>query len=161
MENWAEKMNADIDEKLKGARDKDLRFFRIGEFKRNVSRIEGFSNSCPVCRNLKHDTEFNVATIDIAVGSPGKTRREYDKLISRIASHIKKEHGFLPPYYFTYLYSFFGVAGGIFFGFFLVKTAPMQSAEAMATIGFVVALLVAYFLGRAKDKQIRASKKIM
>jgi len=53
MENWATKTNQTIDSKLEGIKDKDLRFYRIDELKRNIERVETFSKSCPYCKKKK------------------------------------------------------------------------------------------------------------
>jgi len=55
MENWAEEINAKIDVSLEKSREKDLRFFRIDEFKRNITRVDEFSKSCPFCNKHKID----------------------------------------------------------------------------------------------------------
>ena len=119
MENWAEQINSRIDINLKKSREKDLRFFRIDEFKRNVTRVGEFSASCSICNKTKIDIAESSETITEAVNVPGHARREFDRLISRLSKHMRKEHGFYPPYYYSYTYSFIGIVFGLVIGFIL------------------------------------------
>jgi len=160
MENWATEITDKIDIKLKGTRDKEIRFYRIDEFKRNIARVDSFSKSCPFCQQQKIYIAEVVDKIDEAVNVPGKTRREYDRLISHLSKHIQKEHGFYAPYYFSYLYSFFGIIAGLILGYALMKITPEYSVE-MLSIGFIIGLLPSYVWGFVKDKKVRSEKKLM
>ncbi len=160
MESWGKQTVSQIDEKLKNTQQRDIRYFRIEEFKRNVFRVDEFSTNCPVCRKQKIDVNGVVANIDEAINTPGARRREYDRLISRLASHMQKEHGFYAPFYFTYLFSFFGMAAGIVIGSLLLKIFPAEG-WALLTLGFVAGLTAGYVWGGIKDGKIRSSKKLM
>ena len=160
MKNWSTKITETIDIKLKGTREKDIRFYRIDEFKRNIIRVETFSKSCPFCQQQKIYIAEVADKIDEAVNVPGNTRREYDRLISRLSKHIQKEHGFYAPYYFSYLYSFFGIIAGLILGYLLMKINPEFSVE-MLSIGFIIGLIPSYVWGFVKDKKVRSAKKLM
>jgi hypothetical protein len=160
MENWAIKTNNTIDSKLKGTKDKDLRFYRIDELKRNIERVDTFSQNCPYCNKEKINIKTTVEKIDEAVHVPGKTRREYDRLISRLAIHMQKEHGFYTPFHFVYLFSFFGMVAGLLLGYVLLKLFPALD-WAMLSLGFSVGLITGYAWGNIKDNKIRAEKKLM
>ena len=160
MQNCDSEINNKIDSKLEGVRDKDIRFYRIDEFKRNITRTDSFSKSCPFCQQQKaHITEI-VDKIDEAVKVPGETRRNYDRLISRLSKHIQKEHGFYAPYYFSYHYSFFGIVAGLILGYVLMKINPEFWVE-MLSIGFIIGLIPSYVWGSIKDKKIRSEKRLM
>ena len=160
MESWASKKSNTIDEKLKGIRDKDIRFYRIDEFKRNIIRVDQFSTSCSFCDQQKISISESVDKIDDAVKVPGNSRRDYDRLISRLSKHIKKEHGFYPPYYFSYLFAFIGVVGGLLLGYILMQFYPHIWIE-MLSVGFMVGLIPAYVWGFIKDSKIRSEKRLM
>lgn len=160
MGNWSESLIEKIDEQLKDTRDKDLRFFRIDEFKRNISRVDDFSNSCPVCKREQINITEAVNTIDKAVHHISKQRRDYDRLITRLSKHMQKEHGFYAPYYFTYLISFFGIIGGSLLGYFLMQLNADIKLE-LFLIGFSIGLLPTYIWGHLKDKKIRKEKRLM
>lgn len=160
MGNWSEEITAKIDEKLQDARDKDIIFFRIKEFKRNVARVDDFSTSCPSCKKEMIDIAEVVESIDVAVDVPGRKRREYDRLISRLARHMRQEHGFYAPYYFSYIYALYGAIAGSALGFLFMKLQPLHKLE-MFAIGISIGLVVAYFAGNVKDKKVRNDNKLM
>lgn len=160
MEDWTSQMVSAIDEKLKDARQTDLRFFRVEEFKRNVERTGTFSGKCPVCTRQQINIKQVVDNIDQAIGSPGKTRRDYDRLINRLASHMQKEHGYYTPYHFTYRYSFYGMLTGIVTGFLLMMLFSEYN-WAYLSGGFSLGLLLGYIYGGQKDRKIREKKMIM
>ncbi len=160
MENWATEITDTIDTKLKGTRDKEIRFYRIDEFKRNITRVDSFSKSCPFCQQQRITISEVVDKIDDAVHVPGQTRREYDRLISHLSKHIQKEHGFYTPYYFSYIYSFFGIVGGLILGYVLMKFNPEFRVE-MLSIGFIAGLIPTYVWGFIKDKKVRSEKRLM
>jgi hypothetical protein len=160
MKNWATEITNTIDKKLASTRDKEILFYRIGEFKRNITRVDSFSKECSLCQKEKISITEISDKIDEAINVPGKTRREYDRLISRLSKHIRKEHGFYPPYYFSYLYSFWGITIGLIIGYALMRYKPDLWIE-MLSIGFVIGLIPGYFRGFIKDKKIRSEKRLM
>ena len=160
MNSFSEELNAQIDTKLKGANEKDIRFFRINEFKRNLVRVDSFSNTCPTCKKELQNIQESVESIDVAINKVGKTRREYDRLISRLSKHMQKEHGFYAPYYFTYLISFFGIVAGSVLGYFLMQLNAELKLE-LFCIGFAIGLLPTYVWGHLKDKKVRQEKRLM
>jgi hypothetical protein len=157
---WAEKIISKIDVNLEKSREKDIRFFRVDEFKRNITRIDDFSGSCSFCQKNKIDVIEQVETISEAIELPGKSRREYDRLISRLARHMQKEHGFYAPFYFSYLYAFIGILSGLISGFILYKLFPVYG-EAMFLVCLATGIIVAYIAGSRKDNNIRTAEKIM
>lgn len=160
MGNWATKTNNIIDSKLEGTKEKDLRFYRVDEFKRNIERVDSFSKSCPYCHKQMSDISAAADKIEEAVHIPGHTRREYDRLISRLALHMQKEHGFYTPFHFVYLFSFFGMVTGLVLGYLLLKLFPAYD-WVMLGIGFSAGLITGYVWGGIKDNKIRAEKRLM
>lgn len=160
MGKWAEEIDSIINNKLETAKEKDIRFFRVEEFKRNIARIDSFSPKCLFCKEQKIDVQEIVDKIDDAINVPGQSRRLYDRLISRLATHMQKKHGFYAPYYFTYLFSFFGMIAGATLGFLLLKINP-EFKWALFSLGFSIGLITGYVWGALKDKKIRFAKKIM
>ncbi len=160
MEVWSEKMIAQIDEKTASIKQRDIRFYRIDELKRNIQRVGEFSQNCPYCEKEKLNIAEAVKKIDKAINIPGKPRRDYDRLIGRLSSHMQKNHGFYAPYYFTYLYSFFGMLTGLLIGYLLMRLFPAHN-WALLSAGFVAGLIAGYFRGSGKDRKIRSLKKLM
>lgn len=160
MEDWSTTTIETINEKLKDARQSDLRFFRVDEFKRNVERVGEYSGKCPVCTREQINVRNITDKIDKAIGSPGKTRREYDKLISRLAAHMQNEHGFYTPNHFTYRYSFYGIIAGAVAGF-LAMMLFSENNMAYLSAGFSLGLLIGYLYGGGKDRKVREKKMLM
>jgi len=160
MEKWDTEIKTRLDKKLEGTKDRDIRFYRIDEFKRNIERVETFSRSCPHCSKQKIHIAETVDTIDKAVNTPGRTRRNYDRLISNLSRHMQKEHGFYAPYYYTYLFSFFGMVAGLLIGYLAMKFLP-QLNYALLSLGFVAGLITGYAWGNVKDNKVRSDKKVM
>lgn len=160
MENWAEVIISKIDLNLEKSREKDLRFFRVDEFKRNVLRVDEFSKSCPFCNKHKIDISETVETIREAIEVPGKQRRGFDSLISRLARHMQKEHGFYAPYYFSYLYAFIGISMSSIIGYALYKIFPVYG-EVLLLTSIMVGIIAAYISGSIKDSKIRSANKLM
>lgn len=157
---WDEEIRVKLDDKLKDTRERELRFYRIEEFKRNIDRVEAFSGKCPYCKKQKIYISEAVENIDKAINVPGRARRDYDRLISQLSNHMQKEHGFYAPYYYTYLLAFFGMVAGLLLGYLLLKLLP-QYNYAMLSLGFVAGLITGYLWGSAKDGKIRADNKLM
>ena len=93
MSSWSENILQQIDNNLKAIKEKDLRFYRIDEFKRNISRVDTFSETCSACKNEMVNISEIVNNIEEAVNVPGNKRREYERLISRLSKHIQKKQG--------------------------------------------------------------------
>jgi hypothetical protein len=75
-----------MEQSLDGIRDKDLRFFRTDELKRNISRVAHFSASCVECRKSRLSVEAALAHLNEAVNVPGPYRRELDRLIIQLGN---------------------------------------------------------------------------
>jgi hypothetical protein len=160
MEDWAAQITVQLDEKVKNIGQRDIRFFRVEELKRNIERVGDFSKNCPYCEKEKRNIAEIISEMDVAISVPGKSRREYDRLISRLAGHMQKVHGFFTLFYYTYLVSFLGMVAGLLLGFLLMKLFPAHAFAALSA-GFVIGLIVGYFWGVNKDGKIRAQQKLM
>ena len=160
MDKWTESILMEIDQKLEGTREKDLRFFRIDELQRNIERVGRFSGSCSECKRMKSEIESNLPHIREAVEVPGKDRRNLDRLISRLARHIMKAHHFYPPWHHNYLYSFYGLVIGSMAGASIMYMTPGQRWEILAA-GFSFGLIIGQLIGGKKDRSIRNEHKLM
>jgi hypothetical protein len=160
MEKWEDSVLKSMNESLTGTREKDLRFFRIEELQRNISRAGEFSAHCAHCRHFKSEIQTTIAHVSEAVNVPGQYRKELDRLISRLSRHMMKSHGFFPPYHYTYLYSFYGMLAGALLGFMALVVTPGSRWELM--IAGVTALLIAgQVMGAKKDRAVRSAMKLM
>lgn len=160
MQNWAENVLKEMEQRLSGTREKDMRFFRIDELRRNIKRIDNYTPDCDICRNLKNETEIVLAHVNEAVNVPGSHRRELDRLMARLARHMMKTHRYYPPYYFNYLYSFYGIAAGSLLGLLVTLVIPSKPWELLAA-GFVFGIIIGQFFGGKKDRIVRRNDRLM
>lgn len=161
MKNWAEEIDLRLTEKLSGINEKDFRFYRIAEFQRMIKRTGELSANCNECQAMKNDIEAVVESIDKAIHIPGKLRRNYDRLIDRIAKHQRKHHGYFPPYFYTYNFSFIGMLSGTATGWFLGYLILPEFMLYFILSGFVTGLLVTRIWGARKDKKVQNEGKLL
>ena len=148
-------------ENLKGIHEKDIRFYRLEEFWRNIQRLDKFSNDCPVCKKMHSEVRETIAGMNYAVMHPGKKRRRFDRALSTLASHMTEEHGFLPPYYFTYRWSALGMPAGALVGALIDLVLFHGHKWGFIVGGTIIGLLIGYVLGGRKDNDMRARKKLL
>jgi len=160
MENWAEKTIQVMNTKMEGTRERELRFFRLDELKRNIHRIGQFGSNCPVCEDFKAEVEAVFEHVNEAVNVPGPERRELDRLIFRLSNHMLKEHDFYPPNHYYYLYSVAGVIGGALAGFLLMEWFTATKWYLPAA-GLVVGFFAGMISGIMKDRRIKRERKMM
>lgn len=161
MSDWYPEFEKDIIQKLKGVKDRDLRFFRVEEFLRMAERADNFAPNCRECYSFRLEIEKQKAAIVKAVTVPGKERRDFDRLQTKMSAHMKRTHGFYPPFYFTYLHSLIWTLGMVTIAFlvsFLFADAEMWMFLAPA---FAVGVVVGQVIGGKKDRHIRDAEKIL
>ena len=161
MSDWYQQIENKVTDLLQGTRDKDLRFFRVEEYLRMVKRVGEYSSSCRECNSFKYEVEKSVDTIGEAISNPGKARRNYDRQLGKLSTHMRKKHGFYPPFYFTYL-----LAPGYAFGATLVGflvSFPFSTIDKWFFIlpAFVLGLIVGNIVGAKKDRQVRIDNKLL
>ena len=149
-----------MEESLAGTREKDLRFFRIEELRRNIRRVAEYSNHCSGCMHIKPEIAAALKHVNEAVNVPGQYRRELDRLISRLARHMMKAHAFYPPFHFNYLYSFYGIAAGSLAGLLIAVLLPGRPWE-IGAAGFVSGLIAGQIAGGRKDRKVRRENRLM
>jgi len=78
-----------------------------------------------------------------------------------MSKHQRKEHGYFPPYYFSYLYSFYGISAGIAIGALVGFLIMPDKIWHFIVPGFIAGILISQFIGGRKDKKVRANKKLL
>ena len=161
MGDWSEKIIQNIEEQLKGVRDKDLRFFRIEEFFRMTRRVDEYASSCRDCNSFKYEIEKISDDVSKAVKYPGRNRIRFDRLQGKMAKHMRKAHGFYPPFYFTYLlsasYAFSASAAAILLSLIL----PASYRWFIIIPAFILGLITGNLSGAKKDAKVRNNQKLL
>lgn len=160
MEHWADRAISTMNQQLEGVKEKDLRFFRMEELRRNIRRTGEFASNCRKCQHMKGEVDSALTHLNEAVSVPGQYRREVDRLIIRLANHMMKEHGFYPPWHYNYLYSFLGMLAGTLASLAIILAIPAKPWELLAA-GFAAGLITGQVAGGRKDRKIRADNKLM
>ena len=159
MGSWYTGYETDVVQQLKGTRDRDLRFFRIEEYLRMAERADKFAGSCRECDSFRFQMEKQKGTLAKAVQEPGRERRELDRLQSKMSDHMKRQHGFYPPYYFTYLHSFIWTVLLMCLAFIASLFFPDADSWYFLAPAFAAGVLSGQITGSRKDRKIRADKK--
>ena len=159
MEKWSDEIINNIRANLEDTNPKDLRFLRIDELIRNIERTGNYLPRCRECLSHKSEIVSLVPIIEEAVKTPGKNRKQLDRLTGTLSRHMMKAHGFYFPYYFSYLYAFVGIIGGLLLG--LLGRIIYPHDEITLISGFAVGLISGYVTGTRKDNRIRKNKKLM
>ncbi len=161
MNKWDENVLTQMEKSLSGAREKDLRFFRIDELRRNIGRVGHFSDNCHQCRSFKGQIESVLVHVEEAVNVPGYHRRELDRLIARLSRHMMLAHNYYPPYHFNYLYTTYGLLAGLALSMAVIFLVNSRYGELSAALLFIISLLAGQIIGAKKDRKIRSEKRLM
>ena len=161
MAEWNQKIATTLKQELEGVKDSDLRFFRIEEYLRMIKRVDDFSADCHQCKQLKLEIEQEMKAVGRAIKHVGKERRDYDRHIDRLARHMKKEHGFYAPFFYTYSFSFFFTLIGAVIGLAVSLFFPAFDRWFFIVPALVAGLIAGQIVGTQKDAKIRSNNKIL
>ncbi|WP_372775451.1 hypothetical protein [Mangrovibacterium sp.] len=161
MENWYPDFEKTLVEQLQGTNERDLRFFRIEEYFRNAERVDSQAEKCRECYSFRSQMDQHKSTVAKAVQQPGKERRELDRLQSRMNDHMRKAHGYFPPYYHAYMQSVYWTVSLMGLAFLLTLVFPHIEKFVFYSPAFAIGVLTGQIVGGKKDRKIRATKKIL
>ncbi len=159
MENWYSNYEKDVVHQLEGIKRRDLRFFRIEELLRMAELADKFASSCRECRSFCHQMEKDKESVGKAIREPGPERRELDRIQSQMSDHMRKSHGFYPPFYFTYLHSFIWTALLGALAYVTSLFFPNSDLWNFIAPAFAAGVIIGQVTGSRKDRRIRDSKK--
>ncbi len=158
MGEWSEKINNSIGKNMEESAHRES--FHVDVFKRNISRVEKFSESCSFCDKQRIEIEDMVGKIDEAFEVPGNSRREYDRLAGRLTKHMRKEHGLFKTNWFVRLYTLFGLIAGFLVGFLLSFFLP-EFKTTMYVFALSFFIVAGILRGRQKDLKVKLENKLM
>jgi hypothetical protein len=161
MTEWSKEIAARFKQELAGVNEKDLRFFRIEEYLRIVKRIDEFADSCPQCKQFQPEIGHQAETIGRAIKNTGKERAAYDRHSDKLARHMKKVHGFYPPYYYTYSLGFLYTLVATTVAYAVSFLFPSIDPWMFVVPGFIIGLLAGQLKGAQKDAKVRADNKLL
>jgi len=159
MSDWYHKYEENVFNLLKDEKNRDLRFFRIEEMLRMAKRADKFAFSCTKCQSFKNRLNEEHKSLKKAVQYPGKERKELDLLQTEMSAHMKKIHGFYPPYYFSYLYSTIGIIIFMAIAFLFYLFLPTLSLWNILAVAFATGVIIGQITGHKRDNKIKREEK--
>ena len=161
MDNRADEILRNMDQKLEGTPQEKLFFFKVDELRRNITRLGEFAPDCEVCDHFFPEAEGMAERIGDALAVQGEDRRELDRLIFRLSNHMMKAHGFFPRNQFTFRYSVWGLLLGLTAGIILSESFQPALWYAMPAVGLIAGWIAGQLAGRLRDRKIREAGKVM
>ncbi|MFV0521623.1 MAG: hypothetical protein ACK5MI_04200 [Mangrovibacterium sp.] len=159
MNNWYKDFETRILEHIKDCKGSDLRFFRIEEYLRNAERIDKMADRCKICASIREKIDNECDNIKKAIDEPGKERKKLDDIQSELINHMKKEHGFYPPMYHTYMQSIYWLVGFMFIAFICTKIFSSIPGVAFYSPAFIIGVTIGQIKGGKMDKNVIKSNK--
>lgn len=159
MNDWYNSFENQVLESIKDCKGSDLRFFRIEEYLRNAERIDRMASSCKTCTAIRGKMQNEVASIKQAIDEPGKARKTLDNIQDELINHLKKEHGFYPPMYHTYMQSIYWLIGVMTLAFVCTKIFPNIPTVACYSPAFIIGVAIGQIRGSKMDRQVSESNK--
>lgn len=162
----ADKKNTIVEDKLKRIEElagnlsiPKYNLLKINYLVKIIQDSAKYSNECTQChKNLQKSCELieKIPFLDDI-----EFRQPYEKEFNQIRNHFHKEHGYIPPSYFTSRFSIIGILAGM--SITLISTWLTLGIVIIDAIlaGFIVGLTAGYIAGAIKEKAYRKAKKII
>ncbi|MFV0291561.1 MAG: hypothetical protein ACK5IJ_11805 [Mangrovibacterium sp.] len=159
MKDWYLNFEKIVLENTKECKESDLDFFRVGEYLRNAERINRMASTCPACHALRDQIDEEAHNIKKAIEMPGVERRKTDQIQNELIEHLKKDHGFYPKLYHTYMQSIYWLMGFSVVAFAFAKFFPTTPSIVFYSPAFILGVGIGNLRGRKKDKTIELNNK--
>lgn len=157
--SWLGTFNEHLSRENEKISPRDARFFHVERFSRIAEIVNQQSGSCQSCSDLGYQLlEMSEKLGDMINGS-GRDLRQYENLLESSASHLRDAHGYYPPFYFNYLYNFYGFAAGLAVGISLFFLFPDWNAYQVLLLPPAIGFLAGQLAGRKKDNRLRQHGK--
>jgi hypothetical protein len=139
----------------------DYKFYQIDKFSKASEKVQLLSKECSECSNLKSEIEEVANHIDEYFKGNSSKRRDYEYRFDLVINHLKKTHGYYPREYFVSLYSVYGLFIGGLIGYLAVIIFSPANWIYGLSLGAVLAMFYTRYLGKKKDKDIKAKDLIL
>ena len=154
---WIDEIDEVFDSKRYTAMQQ--RSFRSDRFVKMAGKVEGFSETCPVCKEFKEEMIGIAKQLKDEETFQEITFEKYLFLFRKLTNHLKSFHKLVSPNYYSSKYSFIGMTIGLLLcliiWLLLGKPADMilDSKLVFLIFGFI-GMVVARFAGMKKDKRM-------
>jgi hypothetical protein len=134
-------------------------FLKISTLVKLIKDSDANAGNCETCRANVERLEEMIDQIphldDIAYRSP------YEKQFNEIRKHFHKEHGYIPPLYFSGKYVIYGALAGFVLAALPAFLIIQKSVADILLVGTVAGLAVGYITGSLKEKRYRKENRIV
>ncbi len=113
------------------------------------------SVDCPECniywKQLQEKTEF----LELFFQDGNSHRVEFEKVVNEAMAHLKDQHKMRPKGLVLSLYGVLGMVTGVILGFLISYTSLLDiSLKGSVIMGWIIGLMVGWFLGKRKERKM-------
>lgn len=149
---WYKKIEKSIVEETEKLYKNDFKFYQVDTFLKIAKKTDQFSGQCSTCKGFKSEQEELAENLFEYLKGDVKSRRNYEKKLDIMNSHLRKEHNIRPKQFYISLYSFLGVVGGLALGAAVAYLTIPGFIKQSLLFGFVSGLFIGRVWGKIKDK---------
>lgn len=134
-------------------------FLKISALVKLIKDTDANAAHCEKCRENAPRLEKMIDKIpyldDITYRSP------YEKQFNEIRKHFHKQHGYIPPLYFSGKYVIYGAITGLVLSALTAFLIIQKSAVDILLVGTVAGISIGYITGSLKEKKYRSANRIV
>ena len=158
MSEWTENFENDIKTQIEGVKRLDVGYINVRLLNNSAKKLDKFAGTCSQCKQFKKDYEAILPEVVKRV-KDAEFRDQYENKLVEVSKHLKELHGIMPKKYFASLYTFIGIATGIFFGYLLCYFFKEDLVYTCLLYGGISGLTAGYLWGLNKDKKLAKQGK--
>ncbi len=156
---WYKKIEKTIIEENEKLYKNDFKFYQVESFLKIAKKVDHFAANCSTCNSSKAVSEELTENLADYLKGDVASRRAYEKKLTVMNKHLRKEHSIYPKQYFISLYSLLGVVIGLLSGALVAYLTIPGFMKQSLLFGFVAGLFIGRIWGKVKDKkQLKAGK---
>lgn len=139
-----------------------VRTFRPDRLIKMAQRIEEFEKQCAACHEFRTEVNKSLEPLKNKTKITEPVLHYYLVVFRNLADHLKKDHHLVLPFYFSSLYTLFGLFTGalLWLGFWWIYNGLAEVPIPMK-IGLLVMVVLGMFFGRilGHKKDLKFAKK--
>lgn len=153
--NWIVKLKENISREKENFSEKDYKYFHIDRLIKVSEHLDKYSSSCRECLKMKEPIFDLSENLSQHINGKVSDRAHFENIFDEAVTHLKRFHNLYPPFYFNYLYTFFGFAAGMLFGSLVYFLLPDNPVPKLILIMALVGMFIGQVIGRKKDNKVR------
>ncbi len=154
IESISERILTKISEKKTYMDKKQINYYRLDLLERITKRLATFHDECKECADFIGKLENYVDTI--GTNADKQTKREYDKYLNAIISHLASKHKLVADNYYMSIYMPIGMMFGMTFG-----AVGIIGDSSNMGIGISIGLCIGVALGVSQDAKAKKDGRVI